>query len=46
MQRVNAFGGDYPMDYNAQDGVDWNSSYVKPARKISVTSVANSVISK
>ncbi|KAM7252044.1 hypothetical protein ACFE04_023927 [Oxalis oulophora] len=23
------FGGDYPMDYYAQDGGDWNSSYVK-----------------
>ncbi|WJX60134.1 2-(3-amino-3-carboxypropyl)histidine synthase [Trifolium repens] len=44
------FGGDYPMDYYAQDGGDWNSSYVKkssrPARKISVTSVANSVVSQ
>jgi hypothetical protein len=37
------------MDYYAQDEGDWNSSYVKkssrPASKISVTSVANSVIS-
>ncbi|CAN0890951.1 2-(3-amino-3-carboxypropyl)histidine synthase subunit 1 [Linum grandiflorum] len=23
------FGGDYPMDYYAQDGGDWNSSYMK-----------------
>ncbi|KAJ1390871.1 Diphthamide synthesis DPH1/DPH2 [Sesbania bispinosa] len=23
------FGGDYPMDYYAQDGGEWNSSYVK-----------------
>ncbi|KAI5440184.1 uncharacterized protein LOC127120877 [Lathyrus oleraceus] len=47
---TNDFGGDYPMDYYAQEGGDWNSSYVKkssrPARKISVTSVANSVISQ
>lgn len=44
------FGGDYPMDYYAQDGGDWNSSYVKkssrPARRISVSSVANSPISQ
>ncbi|GAV81152.1 Diphthamide_syn domain-containing protein [Cephalotus follicularis] len=27
------FGGDYPMDYYAQDGGEWNSSYVKkPSR--------------
>ncbi|XP_057450153.1 uncharacterized protein LOC130741317 [Lotus japonicus] len=43
------FGGDYPMDYYAQDGGEWNSSYVKkssrPSRKISVSPVANSVIS-
>ena len=44
------FGGDYPMDYYAQDGGEWNSSYMKkpsrPARKISVTSVANNVTSQ
>ncbi|XP_061376223.1 uncharacterized protein LOC133318245 [Gastrolobium bilobum] len=44
------FGGDYPMDYYAQDGGEWNSSYVKkssrPARKISISSVANTVISQ
>ncbi|XP_027361133.1 2-(3-amino-3-carboxypropyl)histidine synthase subunit 1 [Abrus precatorius] len=44
------FGGDYPMDYYAQDGGEWNSSYVKkssrPARRISVSSVADSVISQ
>ncbi|KAF7824961.1 2-(3-amino-3-carboxypropyl)histidine synthase subunit 1 [Senna tora] len=43
------FGGDYPMDYYAQDGGEWNSSYVKktsrPARRISVSSTSNSVIS-
>jgi hypothetical protein len=22
-------GGDYPMDYYAQDGGEWNSSYMK-----------------
>ena len=42
------FGGDYPMDYYAQDGGEWNSSYVKkssrPARRISVSSAANSAI--
>ncbi|MED6204556.1 hypothetical protein PIB30_010107 [Stylosanthes scabra] len=42
------FGGEYPMDYYSQDGGDWNSSYVKkssrPARRISVSSVATSVI--
>ncbi|CAI8584422.1 unnamed protein product [Vicia faba] len=47
-KETNDFGGDYPMDYYAQDGGDWNSSYVKkssrPARKISVTSVANRII--
>jgi 2-(3-amino-3-carboxypropyl)histidine synthase len=46
---TNDFGGDYPIDYYAQDEGDWNSSYVKkssrPARQISVTCVANSVIS-
>jgi 2-(3-amino-3-carboxypropyl)histidine synthase len=46
---TNDFGGDYPMDYYAQDEGDWSSSYVKkssrPAMKISVTCVANSVIS-
>ncbi|KAE9612845.1 hypothetical protein Lal_00027765 [Lupinus albus] len=44
------FGGDYPMDYYAQDGGDWNSSYVKkstrPARRISVSSVSNTPISQ
>ncbi|RDY14072.1 2-(3-amino-3-carboxypropyl)histidine synthase subunit 1, partial [Mucuna pruriens] len=39
------FGGDYPMDYYAQDGGEWNSSYVKkssrPARRLSVSSVAD-----
>ena len=33
----NEGGGDYPMDYYAQDGGEWNSSYVKttsrPARR-------------
>ncbi|KAG4992359.1 hypothetical protein JHK87_025816 [Glycine soja] len=37
------FGGDYPMDYYAQDGGEWNSSYVKkstrpPARRVFVVS--------
>lgn len=44
------FGGDYPMDYYAQDGGEWNSSYMKkssrPARRISVSSVADSAISQ
>ncbi|KAJ1391234.1 Diphthamide synthesis DPH1/DPH2 [Sesbania bispinosa] len=43
------FGGDYPMDYYAQDGGEWNSSYVKrssrPARKNSVSSGTNSAMS-
>lgn len=43
--------GDYPMDYYAQDGGEWNSSYVKsssrPTRRISVSSIntSNSAIS-
>ncbi|XP_028805723.1 2-(3-amino-3-carboxypropyl)histidine synthase subunit 1-like [Neltuma alba] len=32
------FGGEYPMDYYAQDGGEWNSSYLKkssrPARRV------------
>ena len=37
------FGGDYPMDYYAQDGGEWNSSYVikstrPPARRVFVVS--------
>jgi len=44
------FGGDYPMDYYAQDGGEWNSSYVKkstrPARRVSVSSVADTAISQ
>ncbi|BAU00715.1 uncharacterized protein HKW66_Vig0163020 [Vigna angularis] len=44
------FGGDYPMDYYAQDGGEWNSSYVKkstrPARRVSVSSVAGAAISQ
>ncbi|KAK4284999.1 hypothetical protein QN277_001753 [Acacia crassicarpa] len=42
------FGGEYPMDYYAQDGGEWNSSYLKkssrPARRIisvSSTSVSS-----
>lgn len=42
------FGGDYPMDYYAQDGGEWNSSYVKkssrPARRVSVSSIADATI--
>ncbi|KAJ4845641.1 hypothetical protein Tsubulata_014790 [Turnera subulata] len=44
------FGGDYPMDYYAQDGGDWNSSYLKkatrptrPVRRNAVSSVSNGV---
>ncbi|KAK7307985.1 hypothetical protein VNO77_41522 [Canavalia gladiata] len=44
------FGGDYPMDYYAQDGGEWNSSYVKkssrPARRTSVSSASGSAISQ
>ncbi|KAI6678627.1 hypothetical protein NL676_039423 [Syzygium grande] len=40
--------GDYPMDYYAQDGGEWNSSYVKkssrPARRILVPSAGSSSI--
>lgn len=42
------FGGDYPMDYYAQDGGEWNSSYAKkssrPARRI-ISVSSNSSIS-
>ncbi|KAJ6884301.1 hypothetical protein NC652_031334 [Populus alba x Populus x berolinensis] len=27
------YGGEYPMDYCAQDGGEWNSSYVKKATR-------------
>ncbi|KAF9661239.1 hypothetical protein SADUNF_Sadunf19G0047600 [Salix dunnii] len=37
------FGGEYPMDYYAQDGGEWNSSYVKkstrPVRRNVVSSI-------
>ncbi|KAH8480771.1 hypothetical protein H0E87_030868 [Populus deltoides] len=39
------FGGEYPMDYYAQDGGEWNSSYVKkptrPVRRNVVSSIRN-----
>jgi 2-(3-amino-3-carboxypropyl)histidine synthase len=39
------FGGEYPMDYYAQDGGEWNSSYVKkptrPVRRNAVSSIRN-----
>ncbi|KAI6678624.1 hypothetical protein NL676_039420 [Syzygium grande] len=40
--------GDYPMDYYAQDGGEWNFSYVKkssrPARRILVPSAGSNSI--
>ncbi|KAL2349415.1 hypothetical protein Fmac_003415 [Flemingia macrophylla] len=43
----NDFGGDYPMDYYAQDGGEWNSSYVKKSsRPVRRVSVADSAISQ
>lgn len=43
------FGGDYPMDYYAQDGGEWNSSYVKkstrPMRRNVVSSIGNGAAS-
>ncbi|KMT13354.1 hypothetical protein BVRB_4g084450 [Beta vulgaris subsp. vulgaris] len=42
-------GGDYPMDYYAQDGGEWNSSYMKgrnrPTRRNLRPSVANGTVS-
>ncbi|KAJ7946673.1 2-(3-amino-3-carboxypropyl)histidine synthase subunit 1 [Quillaja saponaria] len=42
-------GGDYPMDYYAQDGGEWNSSYMKkssrPPRRNIISSAANGAIS-
>lgn len=39
------YGGEYPMDYCAQDGGEWNSSYVKkatrPVRRNVVSSIGN-----
>ncbi|CAL1352203.1 unnamed protein product [Linum trigynum] len=32
-QADDEFGGDYPMDYYAQDGGEWNSSYAKKATR-------------
>ncbi|XP_021742015.1 2-(3-amino-3-carboxypropyl)histidine synthase subunit 1-like [Chenopodium quinoa] len=42
-------GGDYPMDYYAQDGGDWNSSYMKgknrPTRRNLRSNVADGSVS-
>jgi 2-(3-amino-3-carboxypropyl)histidine synthase len=39
------YGGEYSMDYYAQDGGEWNSSYVKkatrPVRRNVVSSIGN-----
>ncbi|KAJ7968125.1 2-(3-amino-3-carboxypropyl)histidine synthase subunit 1 [Quillaja saponaria] len=41
-------GGDYPMDYYAQDGGEWNSSYMKkssrPSQRNNVSSAVNGAI--
>ncbi|XP_012074066.2 2-(3-amino-3-carboxypropyl)histidine synthase subunit 1 [Jatropha curcas] len=42
---ADANDGDYPMDYYAQDGGDWNSSYLKkgirPVRRNVASSISN-----